>query len=135
MKSPATLTSNMHFDPRTQAALRAVGLDTDDLAEASDLVAESVREDAAALEAFFDGGGTYYSDMDRAHGDDSIQEHAVEYLDTYTHAADLRGYLRFDSWGVPVEGGRVLNDDVVELRLGLPVHDRVRFARSADALR
>lgn len=125
----------MHFDPRTQAALRAVGLDTDDLAEASDLVAEAVREDAAALEAFFDDGGTYYSDMDVAHSDDSVQEHGVEYLDTYTHAADLRGYLRFDSWGVYVEGGRILNDDVVELTLGPTVHDRVRFARTADALR
>ncbi|QLG63747.1 DUF7532 family protein [Halorarum salinum] len=125
----------MHFDPRTQAALRAVGLDTDDLEEASDLVAEAVREDAAALETFFADGGTYYSDMDVAHGDATIQEHGVDHLDTYTHSADLRGYLRFDSWGVYVEGGRVLNDDVVELTLGPSVHDRVRFARDADALR
>ncbi|WP_313691633.1 DUF7532 family protein [Halorarum halobium] len=125
----------MHFDPRTQAALRAVGLDTDDLAEASELVAEAVREDAAALESFFEEPGPYYSDMDVAHGDDEIQEHDVERLDTYTHAADLRGYLRFDSWGVYVEGGRVLNDEVVELTLGPTVHDRVRFARTADALR
>lgn len=125
----------MHFDPRTQAALRAVGLDTDDLEEASGLVAEAVREDAATLEAFFADGGTYCSDMDVAHSDAGIQEHEVDHLDTYTHSADLRGYLRFDSWGVYVEDGRVLNDDVVELTLGPSVHDRVRFARDADALR
>ena len=124
----------MHFDPRTQAALRAVGLDTDDLEAASDLVAEAVTEDAEALESFFADGGTYHSDMDVAHSTAAIQEHRVDYLDTYTHAADLRGYLRFDSWGVPVEGGRVLNDDVVELTLGPTVHDRVRFARSPDPL-
>ncbi|ESP87574.1 DUF7532 family protein [Candidatus Halobonum tyrrellensis] len=124
----------MHFDPRTQSALRAVGLDTDEIRRASDLVAEATDEAAADLEAFFDGGGTYYSDMDRAHSSTDVQEHDVEFLDTYTHAADLRGYLRFDSWGVPVEGGRVLGDERVELTLGPTVNGRVRFARDADAL-
>lgn len=124
----------MHFDPRTQAALREVGLDTDDLRRASDLVVEATDEAAAELEAFFGDGGTYYSDMDRAHSSTGIQEHEVEYLDTYTHAADLRGYLRFDSWGVPVEGGRVLDEGRVELTLGPTVDGRVRFARDPDAL-
>ena len=124
----------MHFDPRTQAALREVGLDADAIARASDLVVEATDEAAADLESFFDGGGTYYSDMDRAHSSSEIQEHEVAYLDTYTHAADLRGYLRFDSWGVPVEGGRVLNEESVELTLGPTVDGRVRFARDPDEL-
>jgi hypothetical protein len=137
----------MHFDPRTQAALRAVGLDEDDLRRASDRVAEAVREDARALSAFFDRHDAVYSDMDLAHSDATVQEHVVESLDTYTHGADLRGYLRFDSWGVYVEGGRVLDggqgaadgegaggDRVVELTLGPTVHDRVRFAPDREAL-
>ena len=124
----------MHFDPREQAALREVGLDTDDLEAASDLVADAVDETATDLAAFFDGGGTYYSDMDTAHGDGGIREHDVDHLDVYTHAADLRGYLTFDRWGVPVEDGRVLNDETVELTLGGTVNDRVRFATDADAL-
>ena len=124
----------MHFDPRTQAALREVGLDTDGIRRASDLVVEATDEAAADLESFFGDGGTYYSDMDVAHSDSEIQEHEVAYLDTYAHAADLRGYLRFDSWGVPVEGGRVLNDESVEVTLGPTVHGRVRFARDPDAL-
>ena len=125
----------MHFDPRTQQALRAVGLDTDDLREASDRVVERVEDDAAALESFFGDGGTFYSDMDRAHSSGGIQEHEVAYLDLYTHAADLRGYLRFDTWGAYVEGGRVLSDEAVELTVGPTVHDRVRFARDPDDLR
>ena len=66
--------------------------------------------------------------MDLAHSADAHPEHAVEYLDLFTHADDIRGYLRFDSWGVPVEGGRVLSEDIVELSLGPTVDDRVRFA-------
>ncbi|MFC7155702.1 hypothetical protein ACFQPA_09545 [Halomarina halobia] len=124
----------MHFDQRTQAALREVGLSTDRLREASDLVKEAARADAAALEAFFDGRGTVYSDMEAAHGPSGVREHAVEYLDLYTHAADIRGYLRFDSWGVPVEGGRPLPDGTVELTLGPTVNDRVRFADDPDDL-
>jgi hypothetical protein len=74
--------------------------------------------------------------MDRAHSATDYPEHTVEYLDLYTHADDIRGYLRFDSWGVYVEGGRVLSEDpaVVELTCGPTVHDRVRFAGDRDHL-
>jgi hypothetical protein len=125
----------MHFDPRTQDALRAVGLDDDDLERASTLVAEAVERDAAELTAFVDAHGTLYSDMDLAHGASDVHEHAVDYLDVYTHAADLRGYLRFDSWGVYVEGGRPLSETRIELTLGPTVNDRVRFATDPDELR
>lgn len=118
----------MHFDPRTQTALREVGLDTEQLRNASELVSEAVAEDAATLEAFFAEHETVYSDMDVAHSTGDTVEHGVEYLDLYTHGADLRGYLRFDSWGVYVEGGRPLSETTVELSLGPTVHDRVRFA-------
>ena len=124
----------MHFDPRTQRALREVGLDDDDLRRASDLVAETVRRDADRLEAFFESHDTLYADLDLAHSDAEVQEVEVDHLDSYTHGADLRGYLRFDSWGAYVEGGRPLGADVVELTLGPTVHDRVRFAPSPDDL-
>ncbi|MFC6787395.1 hypothetical protein ACFQFH_16440 [Halobaculum halobium] len=124
----------MHFDPREQAALREVGLDADDLRTASDLIADAVGETAEDLAAFFEDGGTYYSDMDTAHGDGGVREHDVDHLDVYTHAADLRGYLKFDRWGVPVEDGRVLTDETVELTLGDTVNDRVRFATDPDVL-
>jgi hypothetical protein len=120
----------MHFDPRTQEALRAVGLDDEAVREASDLVAAAVREDAADIAAFFSGHGRVYSDMDLAHASGDT----VDHFDYYTHGADLRGYLRFDSWGVPVEGGRVLSESVVEVTLGPTVHDRVRFAADPDEL-
>lgn len=125
----------MHFDPRTQQALRAVGLDSDALQEASEHVIDTVAADADRLETFFADAETVYSDMDMAHSASDIQTHAVEFIDCYTHAADLRGYLRFDSWGVPIEGGRVLSDAVVELSLGETVSDRVRFAHDESALR
>jgi hypothetical protein len=124
----------MHFDPRTQRALREVGLDDEELRRASEAVAAAVDADAETLEAFFAANDTVYSDMDVAHSASEIQEHAVDYLDTYTHGADLRGYLRFDSWGVYVEGGRPLAEDKVELTLGPTVHDRVRFAADPDRL-
>lgn len=124
----------MHFDPRVQDALREVGLDDDDLRRASDLVAAAVRRDADRLEAFFDAHDTLYADLDLAHSDAEVQEVHVEYLDAYTHGADLRGYLRFDSWGAYVDGGRPLGEDLVELTLGPTVHDRVRFAPSPDGL-
>lgn len=120
----------MHFDQREGAALREVGLDADDLQRASDLVAAAVEETAADLEAFFDGE-TYYSDMDLAHAGDGPAEHTVAYLDTYTHAADLRGWLRFDTWGVAVEDGRVLDDGLVELTLD-GRHGRTRFATAPE---
>lgn len=124
----------MHFDQRTQAALRSVGLSMEEIQKASDHAVEATSETAASIEAFFEGRDAVYSDMDRAHSTGDIQEHAVEYIDLYTHAADLRGYLRFDSWGVPVEGGRVLDDGIVELTLGPTVHDRVQFADDPDRL-
>ncbi len=124
----------MHFDSRTQAALREVGLTTDEIETASDLVAEQVADDAAAIESFFGDGGTYYSDMELAHAGDGLAEHEVVSVSLYTHAADLRGYVEFENWGVPVEGGRILSEDVVELSLGPTVHDRVRFAADPEAL-
>jgi hypothetical protein len=125
----------MHFDQRTQAALRDAGLATEEIREASDAVAAAVERDAETLRAFFGGGETVYSDMEMAHSASEIQEHEVEFLDLFTHGSDLRGYLRFDSWGVPVEGGRVLSDERVELSLGPTVNARVRFARDPDQLR
>jgi hypothetical protein len=125
----------MHFDQRTQAALRDAGLTTEEIREASDAVAAAVERDAETLRAFFAGGETVYSDMEMAHSASEIQEHEVEFLDLFTHGSDLRGYLRFDSWGVPVEGGRVLSDERVELSLGPTVNARVRFARDPDQLR
>ncbi|MDS0296388.1 DUF7532 family protein [Halogeometricum luteum] len=125
----------MHFDQRTQAALRDVGLTTEEIRTASDAVADAVERDAETIRAFFEGEETVYSDMEMAHSADEIQEHEVAFVDLFTHGSDLRGYLRFDSWGVPVEGGRVLGDEKVELSLGPTVDARVRFARDRDLLR
>ena len=122
----------MHFDQRTQRALRAVGLSTAEIEAAFDTVVEATEADAGRLETFFERRETIYSDMDGAHSSIEYPEHAVEYLDLFTHAADIRGYLRFDSWGVPVEGGRVLDEGVVELTLGPTVGGRVRFAPDRD---
>lgn len=123
----------MHFDQRTQHALREVaGLSTEDLKEVSAAVVETTRQEAEKLEAFFDGLNAVYSDMDQAHTATTYPEHRVEYLDLYTHANDIRGYLRFDTWGVYVEDGRVLDEDFVELTLGPTVHDRVRFATDRE---
>lgn len=124
----------MHFDQRTQLALRDAGLTTDEMRAVSEAVVEATSEEADALEAFFGDGGAVYSDMDQAHSTAEFPEHRVEYLNLYTHAADLRGYLRFDTWGAYVEDGRVLSEEVVELALGPTVHDRVRFARTRDVL-
>lgn len=114
--------------------MREVGLDRERLRKASKLVTEAVQRDAEELEAFFEDGGTFYSDMEMAHSASDVQEHDVEFVDLFTHGADLRGYLRFGSWGVPVEDGRILSDEKVELRLGSTVNARVRFARDEDAL-
>lgn len=124
----------MHFDQRTQQALRDVGLSQAEISEASDLVAEAVDGDAERLRDFFDRD-VVHSDMEMAHSSDEIHEHDVEYVDLFTHGSDLRGYLRFGTWGVPIEGGRVLSEDVVELTLGPTVDDRVRFAADAADLR
>lgn len=124
----------MHFDQRTQQALREVGLDRDDIRAASKLVTEAVQRDAEELEAFFAASDVVYSDMDMAHSASDVQEHESASLDLYTHGSDLRGYLRFDSWGAYVEGGRILTDEKVELSLGPTVHARVRFADDPDLL-
>jgi hypothetical protein len=124
----------MHFDQRTQAALRDVGLDDAEIRTASDAVAAAVERDAEDIRAFFDRD-VIYSDMEMAHSAGGVNEHTIEFLDLFTHGSDLRGYLRFGTWGVPVEGGRVLSETVVELSLGPTVHDRVRFAADGDALR
>lgn len=125
----------MHFDQRTQQALREVGLETDDLESASETVVEAVQADAAALEEFFDEHDTLYSDMEMAHSTADYPEHGVEYLDLTTHADEMRGWLRFDAWGVYVEDGRLLPDGSVELTLGPTIHDRVRFASDRETLR
>ena len=141
----------MHFDSRTQRALREAGLDADAIADASDRVARLVAADAERLRAFFADDGPYYSDMELAHSAAGIKEHATADVDLFTHGSDLRGYLSLGGWGVPVEGGRVLRsterDDesegaadgserpvLVELSLGETVHDRVRFARDPEEL-
>ncbi|EMA24034.1 MULTISPECIES: DUF7532 family protein [Haloarcula] len=124
----------MHFTQREQQALRDAGVDQETIETASDAVVAATDDAAAELEAFFDGRETVYSDMDIAHSSSEIQEHTVEYCDLFTHADDIRGYLRFGTWGVPVEGGRVLSDEKVELSLGPTVHGRVRFAAAEDAL-
>ncbi|MFC4439412.1 MULTISPECIES: DUF7532 family protein [Natrialbaceae] len=125
----------MHFDQRTQQALREVGLETDGLRAASEAVVEAVEEDAATLEQFFDDHETVYSDMEMAHSSAEYPEHAVDYLDVTTHADEMRGWLRFDTWGVYVEDGRVLPDGSVELTLGPTINDRVRFAPDRETLR
>ncbi|QLK27661.1 hypothetical protein HYG81_08665 [Natrinema zhouii] len=125
----------MHFDQRTQRALRDVGLETDDLRAASEAVAEAVADDAAALEAFFDEHDTVYSDMEMAHSSSDYPEHDVDYADLTTHADEMRGWLRFETWGVYVEDGRILDEGYVELSLGPTINDRVRFAADRDTLR
>lgn len=124
----------MHFDQRTQAALREFGLDTEEIAEISESVVDRTAADAERIERFFSGLETVYSDVDLAHSSAEFPEHGLEYVDLYTHGADLRGYVAFDGWGAYVEGGRVLSASVVELTLGPTVHDRVRFAADPEAL-
>lgn len=124
----------MHFDQRTQAALRDAGLTTEEMQAVSESVVEATRDEADAIEAFFQDGGTFYSDLVQAHSTAEFPQQTVEYVDLYTHAADLRGYVRFDTWGAYVEDGRTLTEQVVELSLGPTVHERVRFARSRDEL-
>ncbi|MFT4883457.1 MAG: hypothetical protein ACI8U4_000963 [Natronomonas sp.] len=124
----------MHFDQRTQQALREFGLSTEEIDDISDAVVEATAEAADDLEAFFADLDTVYSDMELAHSANEFPEHGLEYVDLYTHADDLRGYIKFDGWGAYVEGGRVLSESVVELTLGPTVDDRVRFAADRDEL-
>ncbi|MFC7081443.1 DUF7532 family protein [Halorussus caseinilyticus] len=124
----------MSFDPRTRRALREAGVSEDALREASDAAASDAERTAGTIESFFEDRDVVYSDMDLTHSTSEYPEHAVEYADLFTHSADVRGWLRFDSWGVYVEGGRVLSDEVVELTLGPTVHERVRFATDREEL-
>lgn len=130
----------MATDQRIRQSLLAAGVDPDVLRDAEAAAADAAGEDAERVAAALGGGPddppvTVYSDMDRTHSAADYPEHAVRYVDLFTHAQDVRGWVRFDTWGVPVEGARVLSDDVVELELGPTVHDRVRFAREREALR
>ncbi len=124
----------MHFDQRTQTALRAFGLTTEEIADISSSVVEATAAEADDIERFFGGLETIYSDMDMAHSAAEFPEHDLKGIDLYTHGADLRGYIDFGEWGAYVEDGRVLSEAVVELTLGPTVHDRVRFAADRDAL-
>jgi hypothetical protein len=124
----------MHFDQRTQTALREFGLDTDEIADISTSVVAATAAEADAIERFFAERETVYSDMDLAHSSAEFPEHGLEHVDIYTHAADLRGYVAFDGWGAYVEDGRILSESVVELTLGPTVHDRVRFAADREEL-
>jgi hypothetical protein len=124
----------MHFTQREQAALREAGLTQSEIEAASSAVVEATADDAATVADFFAGRETVYSDMEMAHSASAIQEHSLEWVDCYTHADDIRGYIRFDTWGVPIEGARVLSDEVVELSLGPTINDRIRFAAERDAL-
>jgi len=145
----------MHFDQREQAALRAAGLTTDELRAVAEDVAAAAEREAARLTAFFDRD-VVYSDVDRAHSSADVHEHDVEFVDLFTHAEAIRGYVRFDSWGAWIADGRVLRPtsavpdagdgdrvgdgaasdpaDLVELTLGPTVHDRVRFAADPEEL-
>ncbi len=124
----------MHFDQRTRTALREFGLSPEEVAEISELAVESTAAEADAIEEFLSGLDTVYSNMDLAHSSAEFPEHNFEGVDLYTHAADLRGYVDFGTWGAYVEDGRVLSPSVVELTLGPEVHDRVRFAADRDEL-
>ncbi|WP_158058100.1 DUF7532 family protein [Halorussus halophilus] len=124
----------MSFDSRTRRALREAGVSEDTLRAASETAAKDAERVADELEAFFADHDTVYSDMDLTHSSSEFPEHTVEYADLFTHSEDVRGWLRFDSWGVYVEGGRILDDEFVELTLGPTVHERVRFAADRESL-
>jgi len=134
----------MLFDQRTRQALLSAGVEAETLSDIEAEVAADAREEAQRIEAFFADRGatgpeteataTVYSDMDQTHTASEYPRHTVEYVDLFTHSQEIRGWLRFESWGVSVAGGRVLSDSVVELTLGPTVQDRVRFAADRDQL-
>lgn len=141
----------MLFDQRTRAKLREAGLDNDTLRRIEKEVAADAEEEAERVESFFADLDVVYSDMDLTHSRSDYPEHDLEYVDLFTHSQDIRGYVRFGTWGAYVEGARVLSEEesessrdsstanggtvsVVELELGPTVHDRVRFARDRAAL-
>lgn len=125
----------MHFDRRTQAALSDVGIDIDDLRGASDAIGNAVAAYAKAIESFFDDHETVYSDASMTHSNGQHPEHTVRYLEhpvrylgVTTHAGEMRGWLRSDTWDAFVKDGHVLGEEYVELSLGSPIHGRGRFA-------
>lgn len=124
----------MRFDQRARQALRDAGVSPDAIQRAEQDLADAASETAADVEAFFDGVDTVYSDMDKTHASADYPEHDLDYVDLFTHSDDVRGFVRFDTWGAYVEDARVLSDDVVELTLGPGVNDRVRFARERAPL-
>lgn len=129
----------MLFDQRTRRKLLEAGLDADTLRDIEEAVAAETEATAEEVTEFLGGGPgsdaiTAYSDMDQTHSTAEYPEHEVAYVDLFTHSQDVRGYVRFDTWGAYVEGARVLDEAVVELELGPTVHDRVRFARAREAL-
>jgi hypothetical protein len=129
----------MLFDQRARAALRDAGLSQADIDEVEQTVTEQAQADARRVESFFDGLDTVYSDMDQTHSVAEYPEHDLEYVDLFTHSQDVRGFVRFDTWGAYVDGARVLRSEsahplVVELSLGPTVHDRVRFAAERSLL-
>jgi len=140
----------MHFDARTQRALREAGArhgrDCGGIRPSRRTGRRGRRQPPGVLRA----GGTLLLRHGDGHSATERQEHATADVDLFTHGSDLRGYLSLEGWGVPIEGGRVLrtaetggddeegdNDEtpvLVELSLGATVHDRVRFARDPDEL-
>lgn len=137
----------MLFDQRTRAKLREAGLDNETLRRIEKAVAAEAEDEAERVESFFAELDVVYSDMDLTHSRSEYPEHDLEYVDLFTHSQDIRGYIRFETWGAYVEGARVLSESsrdsntanggtvsVVELELGPTVHDRVRFARDRAAL-
>ncbi|MFC3478128.1 DUF7532 family protein [Halobacterium litoreum] len=124
----------MLFDQRTRELLRDAGLSQDDIQRVERDASEQARETADRVESFFDGLDTVYSDMDQTHSAADYPEHDLDYVDLFTHSEDIRGFVRFDSWGAYVEDARVLSEDAVELTLGPTIHGRVRFAAEREHL-
>lgn len=77
----------MHFDQRTQTALREYGLSTDEIDDISESVVEATAAEADAIESFLSGLGTAYSDMDPAHSSTEYPQHDLADVELYTHAA------------------------------------------------
>jgi hypothetical protein len=121
----------MHFDQRTQTALREFGLDAEEIAGISDSVVDRVAADLGRIEQLLSGLEPVYSDVDLTHSSAEFPEHDIESVDLYTHGADLCGYVAFDGWGAYVD---VLSESVVALTLGPTAYDRVRFAAAPVAL-
>jgi hypothetical protein len=137
----------MHFDQREQAALREAGLSTDEIRAVADHVADATATEAERLRSFFDRE-TVHSDMDLAHSSGDVHDHEVRFVDLFTHSEEIRGYLRFSTWGAWVADGRVLRPaapgetdpeaagepEVVELTFGPTLQSRVRFAADPEDL-